>query len=243
MEPFRSKLMAFLALKWVAAGMDRRKAITAPEQIVSSIKIAALLTQLLVKLLAARKRPRDWKQEDYSSRVCSTLTAVSDVFQLRVFSKGVVESTVGKAVKVAQLDKAYGPLGRVEVLCLTAAAQEEVGQLLQAALKQPQQQGHQAAQQQQGYQSAQHKHQQPGQQPEPQLPPLCRLAGYLLALWTCIDLPWLANDVFTTGAQIAALARQKPALQLAALLAQHPAALLHDSSSGMFHVLARVAGR
>jgi hypothetical protein len=234
-EAFSHKLEAVYALKWVSAGVLRQKSINEPGQIIHLINIAGLLTQLLLKLLAARKRPRDWKQEEYSNALCKSLTAASTFFQVPVFSKGVVESSNGTAINIGQLERSYGPLGRVEVMRLTAAAQEEVCQLMQAALKQKQQQ------QQQGQQ-------QPGQQSAPQVLPLCRLAKCLLVWWMCIDLPWSAGDAHKRGAQLEAIDSQNPAMQLAAVLAQSAAPILGAESpisdyNSIVCALAELAGR
>jgi hypothetical protein len=107
----------------------------------------------------------------------------------------------------------YDVAGRLDLMRQAATAQEEVCQLLQAALKQ----------------------QQPGQQTV-QTPQqhLQMLAHAMLGFWTAIDGIWPAGQADKTPA----LAMQQPALELAALLTQ---TLPADSS--MYTTLAKLTLR
>lgn len=190
-------------------------AVTAPLVLVS-----AELVQLLLKLLLARKRPEDWQQEVYSSVVCSTLFAASVVSRVHAkrTGQGPGESPL------LQLPGALGRVSRSALLHQTAAAQEEVCQLLQAALKERQD----AAQ---------------GTSQHHLL--LCEIAMHPLRWWTTIDGLWAeaGNDTaFNQPAPVLqqALVRQRPAVELAALLTHTPSA---DSAPEAIQPIAEVASR
>jgi hypothetical protein len=96
--------------------------------------------ELLAKLLSARKRARDWKQQEYSCRIGIVLAAATAVLeQPSLLANPVVAGKLGKKL-----------LADTQLLALVAAAQQEVAQLLTAQVQQQQQPGNQ--QQQQGQQ-------------------------------------------------------------------------------------------
>jgi hypothetical protein len=186
------------------------------------LHVANMGLQLVSKWLSARKRPRDWKQQEYSTAVLFALSFVSRL--LRAHANGDVvdpgSSFTVYGAKLGQLPKTYNGLSRLDIMGQTFAAQQEVCQLLQAALKQ-QQQGQQAAQD-----AAQ------------QLTHLCDLAKSLLDFWTAIDGVW--SDAYKDVDPPGALSAQKPALELAVVLSQ---TLTADTPSHVKRLLADVTLR
>ena len=124
--------------------------------------------QLLAKLLSARKRARDWKQQENSSRVSTVLAAATAVLHPSLYAN---TSAGGKMCKRM--------LGDTDLMPLVAAAQQEVAQLVLAH-----------AQQQQ------HQHQHPGNQQQHQqqsLVLLLSLAQQLLLWWCEASTLWLLH--------------------------------------------------
>jgi hypothetical protein len=192
-----------------------------------ALEVSPALLQLVSKLLSARKRPRDWKQDEYCAALGWALLAASTILQLPVKHTG---NTVGN-LRLVHLPTAFGRVLRADLLTQTAAAQEEVCQLLQAALKQQQQQQQDQQQQQQDQQQQQQDQQQQQQQQAVQVATQQRLDMWqvsvvLLEFWQVIDWAWSLVQAtglhsLSTSQHAETLAKQKPALELAAVLTQN----------------------
>jgi hypothetical protein len=165
--------------------------ITADRTVSKLVPAVNLELQLVSKWLLARKRPRDWKQQEYSTAVTAALQATSSV--LTVYVQHKIVCPYDQPMRLAQAPAVYAHVGRPELLDQTAAAQQEVCQLLQAALKQQQQQ--------QGQQAVQEAAQ--------QLKHLQDLACGLLQFWAVVDGMWA--EAFRIADPACALAAQKHA--------------------------------
>jgi hypothetical protein len=105
-----------------AAGFNSSNKPRDTTEVLDCLQCFVKAMQLLAKLLSARKRARDWKQQEYSSRVCTVLAAATAVLQHP--SLYVTASAGGKmCVRM---------LGDTDLMPLVAAAQQEVAQLLLA---------------------------------------------------------------------------------------------------------------
>jgi hypothetical protein len=162
--------------------------------------------QLLAKLLSTRKRARDWKQQEYSSRVCTVLAAATAVLQHP--SLYVNSSAGGKMSKRM--------LGDTDLMSLVAAAQQEVAQLLLAHAQQKQQQ-----------QQQQHQHPGNQQQQQQSLVLLLSLAQQLLLWWYEASRLWLLHpdrskhaEAATAAAAEGYWAYQQQAVELASAVLQ-----------------------
>lgn len=169
--------------------------------------LAAALVELVAKVLSARKRPRDWKQAEYCSALCSALTAATATLKLELRVNAQSPNESDTVVMLLQKRTVFGSLGRLEVLRLTAAAQADICHVLPAAIKQKQQS---SQPQQQAAQTI------PQQE---ECPLLLHAAWHLLRWWTTIDGMW-CKATGKKDVAVDSLPLQKPALQLAALLSQ-----------------------
>lgn len=191
------------------------------EAVVSSLRCFQKVMQLLAKLLSSRRRARDWKQQDYSSRVCTALAAATAVLRC----PGIQPSHIA-----AKLSNKL--LADTELFGLVAAAQQEVTQLLSSYTQQLQQQpgDQQQAQQQQQAQAL-----------------LLQVAYQLLLWWVEAHQLWQHNAgqinpaTFATSASSAAAEGYYAHHVQAAELAAAQAALAgHSCSPEQFVVLAQV---
>jgi hypothetical protein len=184
----------------------------------SLLLVSAALAELVAKLLAARKRPSDWQQGDYSCMMHNTLLAACTILRVQVKRSGATQG----ACDLLQLPGALGPVKRPDLLHQTALAQRELCHILQAALEQQQQQ--------QALQATLQQHQQ-----------LCELSLQLLSWWTTIESLWSGAGAGADASLLQeALALHHPAMELAALLAQ---TLKTDSCDADFCAVAEVAAR
>jgi hypothetical protein len=172
-----------------------------------ALAVSPALLQLVSKLLSARKRPRDWKQDEYSTALGRALLAASTVLQLPV--KHTIKSVVKP--RLVHLPTAFGRVLRADLLTQTAAAQAELCQLLQATLKQQKQQDHHQHQQQAVQGAAWHR------------PDMRQVAVEMLQFWLMIDWGWsqVTDPSSVASSSSQTLAMQKSALQLAAVLTQN----------------------
>jgi hypothetical protein len=97
--------------------------------VLSCVQCFVKTLKLLAKLLILRKRARDWKQQDYSSRVALALAAATAVLEHpSLLVNPVAAGKMGKKL-----------LADTQLLPLAAAAQQEVAQLLTVTAQQHQQ--------------------------------------------------------------------------------------------------------
>jgi hypothetical protein len=170
--------------------------------------------QLLAKLLSARKRARDWKQQEYSSRVATVLAAATAVLQHP--SLYVTASAGGKmCVRM---------LGDTQLMSLVATAQQEVAQLLLAHTQQQQQQ--------------------PGDQQQQSHTLLLSVAQQLLLWWCEASKLWSLHpdrskhvEAATAAAADGYWAYQLQVVELASAVLQ---AAGHNCTSEQFLVLVKV---
>lgn len=171
------------------------------------------MPQLTVKVLSARKRARDWKQQEYSSRVLSALAAMSAV------PKFAESSACDK--DMSKLRAAGGSIARSELLRHLMSAQEEVCQLLHSSQQQLQQQ-------------------QQGQSGMESLQLLQLIAHDLLRCWMITHPAWILARDKSDGGAAGPAAFQAEAVDLAAVLAQ---TLTEHSPAWLFAVVVKVAYR
>jgi hypothetical protein len=179
---------------------------TAQKLVVAS----AVSTELLSKLLSLRKRPRDWKQQEYSIAVLHVLSAVTCFYTTRV-----QHGDSHTKPRLIHLPNALGRISRQDLLAQAAAAQEEVCQLLQAHLQQQQQQV--------AVQGPALHHQY-----------MRRVAAYLLLVWLSLDELWCrgqSSGMLQPAKEL--LGMQKPALELAAVLTRSLTADSHPDPLGV----------
>jgi hypothetical protein len=190
------------------------------------LQLSAALVELVAKLLPDRKQTRDWHHDDYSCMVFNRLLAARTVLRVQVKHS---DSPQGYC-ELVQLPGAFGRINRSDILRQTAVAQEEVCQLLQAGLKQQQHHQHQHRHQQAAQGISQQQHHQ-----------LCGTALQLLSWWTTVNGWWSELGCDASASQLQeALSSRKPALELAALLAQ---TLTADSVDADYHAIAEVVSR
>lgn len=77
-----------LLLSLLDAEAERGKRALSSQLQQMALTVSAALLELVAKLLSARKRPRDWKQEEYSTALGRVLLAASTVLQLPVKHTG-----------------------------------------------------------------------------------------------------------------------------------------------------------
>jgi hypothetical protein len=172
--------------------------------------------QLLVNLLAARRRARDWKQQDFSSRTVAALAAATAVLRCSV-----------KQSKTISVKMSTRLLAETGVLSHVAAAQREITQLLSTQHSQ-----HSGDQQQ--------KQQQQGQ------PQLLQIAQQLLLWWVEAHHLWQGNpgrlslaSATTAAAAEGYFAHHVQAVELAAAVLQVAG---HKCTPEQFVVLTQVGG-
>jgi hypothetical protein len=154
--------------------------------------LAEGLLLLLSKVLLGRKRLRDWKQQEHSSKVCALLAAAT---AMMAQPDGATLSDLRNrtAAVAAHLDAA-------QTLHAIDTVQSEVAQLLHTCSQQQQQQQQQ-------------------QQPEALLQ-LQKLACELLMFWNDAQIIWSAHADFSRGGAPGPFSFLQPAVDLAAVLAQ-----------------------
>jgi hypothetical protein len=185
------------------------------------------MINVLTRLIAARKRARDWKENEYSSRVCSALAACTAVLK---FCSSVSILVDGKAAFIKHSQPAKEFILVYELMQNLTTAHSEVTSLLHACVQQRQQQ-----------QQQQHGQQQQGQDAE-QLLQLQQLAHGLLSCWNTAHWHWVGWAIIkeAAGHRISAAAFQLQPVELAAVLAQ---TLTADSPAQHFEIVAAVAYR
>jgi hypothetical protein len=173
-----------------------------------ALMVTAALAELLVKVLAVRKLPSDWQQEQYSTTVENVLAAVNWIFSRPVVRRAGMLYDVYKPARepvLLQLPTALGNVSRTDLLAQISAAQEEVCHLLKEALQQ---------QQQQQPEAEQHSH-------------LCSVAVQLQAFGLALESRCSSADDPGVRRPSKTLAMQQTGLELAAVLMQ---TLTADSS-------------
>lgn len=159
---------------------------------------------LVLKLLSARKRARDWKQEEYSYTLLHVLRGACCLLGQRIEPRSEVSLARSDLQPyVVHLSTALGQVSPADLLAQVATALGEVCLLMQAGLKQPQQQQQQA-----------------GQGAAQQRPLLWQVAPVLLSFWVTVDI--MRSEVHDTAVAepAKALVKQKPALELAVVILQ-----------------------
>jgi hypothetical protein len=184
----------------------------------SLLSVTNLGLQLLSKWLSERKRPRDWKQQQYSMSVSFLLQHLSRLLRVVALRDTDEDENVVTMVSLAQMDAAYGQQSRLALLRQIAAAQEEVCQLWQAAIQQHEQRS----------------------TPEAacQVQVHFELAKSLLQFWSTVDGLW--SEAYADADPSEALAAQKPALELAVMLSK---VLTDDSHSETIRMVVAVTVR
>jgi hypothetical protein len=182
------------------------------------------IINVLTRLISARKQARDWKEAEYSSRVCSLLAACTAVLK---FCNSTSKLGDGRAAVIKYSQPAKDLILVYELMQHLTTAQSEVTALLQAFVQQ-QQQGRDVEQQQ--------------KQQQQQLLQLQQLAYGLLACWHTAHWHWVgwAINKEAAGHRISAAAFLLQPVELAAVLAQ---TLTADSPAQYFETIAAVAHR
>jgi hypothetical protein len=184
-----------------------------------AMRVIRLLQPTLLKLLAARKRARDWKNPELSSRVVCVLAALEVALSLIVRAPAARSTQEVTAVVVEDLCRAA-------LLQQTASAQGEVAQLLHALVQQ----------------------QQRGQLLEEgvqQLKQLQQLAHWLLSVWLPLRELVLWGGEFSASRELPASAVATAvfmldAVELAAVLAQ---SLGPDSPPAFYDTVTKLTHR
>jgi hypothetical protein len=205
------------SLRALCAAVEHLAGIQPPaDAVVVRSRCFLKVMQLLAGLLIARRRARDWKQQDFSSNIVAVLAAATAVLRC----SGSQSKTIQAKISVRLLTE--GLLG------LVAAAQREITQLLST----------QHSQQPGDQQQKQQRQQQQGQAQ------LLQVAQQLLLWWLEAHQLWQHNPArvnlakaTTAAAAEGCYAHHVQAVELAAAMVH---AARHNCTSEQFLVLAQV---